>query len=44
MTKGPASILFGRIDPGGVINLVTKRPLDIPYYTIDGAVEYTQPY
>jgi outer membrane receptor protein involved in Fe transport len=25
--KGPASILFGRLDPSGVINLVTKKPL-----------------
>ena len=25
--KGPASILFGDVAPGGVINLVTKKPL-----------------
>jgi outer membrane receptor protein involved in Fe transport len=25
--KGPASILYGRIQPGGMINLVTKKPL-----------------
>jgi len=25
--KGPASVLYGRIEPGGVVNLVTKRPL-----------------
>ncbi|MEM7761933.1 MAG: TonB-dependent siderophore receptor [Cyanobacteria bacterium P01_A01_bin.40] len=25
--KGPASILYGEIEPGGVINLVTKKPL-----------------
>jgi len=24
--KGPASGLFGRADPGGIVNLVTKRP------------------
>ncbi|MEA5513949.1 TonB-dependent siderophore receptor [Nodularia sp. UHCC 0506] len=30
--KGPASVLFGRGDLGGVINLVTKQPLDRPYY------------
>lgn len=28
--KGPAAILFGRIEPGGLVNLVTKRPLDTP--------------
>jgi len=26
--KGPASALFGRGDPGGVINIVTRRPTD----------------
>ncbi|MEM9803914.1 MAG: TonB-dependent siderophore receptor [Cyanobacteria bacterium P01_D01_bin.56] len=26
--KGPASILYGEIEPGGVINLVTKKPLE----------------
>ena len=25
--SGPASVLFGTVEPGGVINLVTKRPL-----------------
>ncbi len=24
--KGPASVLFGRGDPGGVVNIVTRRP------------------
>ncbi len=24
--KGPASVLYGSLDPGGVINVVTKRP------------------
>lgn len=32
--KGPASFLFGRGDPGGVINRVTKQPLDAPYYSL----------
>jgi iron complex outermembrane receptor protein len=26
--KGPAAVLYGRLEPGGMINLVTKRPLD----------------
>lgn len=25
--KGPASVLYGRIEPGGTLNYVTKRPL-----------------
>lgn len=33
--KGPASILYGRIEPGGMINVTTKRPLD----TTHGALE-----
>ncbi len=32
--KGPAAVLFGRIEPGGLINLVTKRPLAEPYYAL----------
>uniref|UniRef100_A0A0C1QX24 Ferrichrome-iron receptor n=1 Tax=Tolypothrix bouteillei VB521301 TaxID=1479485 RepID=A0A0C1QX24_9CYAN len=30
--KGPASILYGEIQPGGVINAVTKKPLSEPFY------------
>ncbi|WP_051335439.1 TonB-dependent siderophore receptor [Methylocapsa acidiphila] len=33
--KGPASFIFGRADPGGVINMVTKKPLDTPYYSVE---------
>ena len=32
--KGPASILFGRSDPAGIINYVTKKPLREPFYEI----------
>jgi iron complex outermembrane receptor protein len=32
--KGPAAILFGRIEPGGLINLVPKQPLADPYYSL----------
>ena len=31
--KGPASILYGRADPGGIVNVVTKQPLATPYYS-----------
>lgn len=30
--KGPASILYGAIEPGGLINLVSKKPLSEPFY------------
>lgn len=33
--KGPASILFGSLSPGGVINLVTKEPLDEPFSNVE---------
>lgn len=32
--KGPAAVLYGRIEPGGLVNLVTSRPLDQPYYSL----------
>ncbi len=32
--KGPAQ-LYGRIEPGGLVNLTTKKPLDIPYYSLE---------
>ncbi|MEA5620085.1 TonB-dependent siderophore receptor [Cronbergia sp. UHCC 0137] len=30
--KGPASILYGEIQPGGLINIVTKQPLSEAFY------------
>lgn len=32
--KGPASLLFGRSEPGGIINLVTKQPQTSPFYSL----------
>jgi len=32
--KGPGAILYGIVDPGGVINLTTKEPLDAPFYAV----------
>jgi iron complex outermembrane recepter protein len=29
--KGPASVLYGQSQPGGVVNYVTKKPLENPY-------------
>ncbi len=36
--KGPAAILYGRIEPGGLVNLVPKRPLLVPYYSVQEQV------
>jgi iron complex outermembrane receptor protein len=33
--KRAAASLFGRIEPGGLVNAVTKKPLDQPYFSID---------
>jgi iron complex outermembrane recepter protein len=32
--KGPASILYGALEPGGVVNYVTKKPLMAPRYEV----------
>lgn len=32
--KGPASMLFGRIEPGGLINYVRKKPQRSPLYSL----------
>ncbi|MEM9272042.1 MAG: TonB-dependent siderophore receptor [Cyanobacteria bacterium P01_F01_bin.143] len=51
--KGPASVLFGQGIVGGSINLVTKKPLDEPFYNINltagnfstyqGNIDFTAP-
>lgn len=33
--KGPASVLYGRAEPGGLINLITKEPLAHPLYRVE---------
>ncbi len=30
--KGSAAILYGMVEPGGMVNVVTKKPLATPYY------------
>ena len=32
--KGPASILYGRMEPGGLINYITKKPLPDSHYAL----------
>jgi iron complex outermembrane receptor protein len=34
--KGPSSGLYGATDPGGLINMVSKRPQDTPHYSVEG--------
>jgi iron complex outermembrane receptor protein len=33
--KGPASVLYGRIEPGGLINITTKKPLATRRYVFE---------
>ncbi|MHC5673388.1 TonB-dependent siderophore receptor [Nostoc sp.] len=44
--KGPASVLFGAVEPGGIVNVITKQPLSEPYYSLGfeaGNFGYYQP-
>ena len=34
IVKGPASVLYGRSEPGGLIDFITKQPLETPYYSV----------
>ena len=37
--KGPASVLYGSAtSPGGVVNTITKKPLEDPFYQINGTI------
>jgi iron complex outermembrane receptor protein len=36
--KGPASVLYGGVEPGGVINLITKQPLRDPFFNAELSV------
>jgi len=33
--KGPASVLHGRLVPGGVINVVTEKPTEEPFFSLE---------
>jgi iron complex outermembrane receptor protein len=33
--KGPASVLFGAVEPGGIINVVTRQPLSDSAYNLN---------
>jgi iron complex outermembrane receptor protein len=44
--KGPASVLFGRLDPSGVVNFVTKKPLADHHYSLQfqgGSFRFLRP-
>ena len=33
--KGAAAVLYGLSEPGGLVNIVTKQPLDQPFYAVN---------
>ncbi|NEQ18595.1 MAG: TonB-dependent siderophore receptor, partial [Microcoleus sp. SIO2G3] len=35
---GPASVLYGAAAPGGTINIVTRQPLQDPFYAVDATI------
>ncbi|MGD1939504.1 MAG: TonB-dependent siderophore receptor [Cyanophyceae cyanobacterium] len=51
--KGPASVLYGQAEPGGLINIITKQPQAEPFYEvhfragsfdlIEPAIDFTGP-
>lgn len=42
--KGPASALYGRGEPGGTVNITTKKPRFDPAYVVDFSVSSYQTY
>jgi len=33
--KGAAAVMYGLSEPGGLVNVITKQPLDQPFYAVD---------
>lgn len=43
--RGPSSILYGQLSPGGVVNAISKRPTFDPFYEVNaeyGSYNWTQ--
>ncbi|WP_420591136.1 TonB-dependent siderophore receptor [Bacterioplanoides sp.] len=37
--KGPASVLYGAVQPGGIVNIVTKKPQASPYHLLNTTLD-----
>ena len=37
--KGPASVLYGQLEPGGLVNIITKKPQEEQSLTVDWSVQ-----
>lgn len=42
--KGPAGALFSQGGPGGTVNIVTKKPLSTPRYTVEASIGNFETY
>lgn len=42
--KGPGAVLYGLVEPGGIINIVTKDPLSTPYYSLQQQIGSLKDY
>jgi iron complex outermembrane receptor protein len=38
VVKGPASVLYGQVSPGGIVNYITKRPEKDEFATVGGQI------
>ncbi|MET4898682.1 TonB-dependent siderophore receptor [Sphingomonadaceae bacterium jetA1] len=38
LLAGPSAMLYGRTEPGGVINIVRKQPLYTPYHSVEADI------
>lgn len=41
--KGPASVLYGRVEPGGLVNITTKKPMPFAFHNVElqrGSFDY----
>jgi len=38
VVKGPASVLYGQVSPGGIVNYITKRATPKAFYNLTGTV------
>lgn len=44
--KGPASVLYGALEPGGIVNVITEQPLAFSFYEVEpqaGSFELFRP-
>ncbi|MBL7599217.1 hypothetical protein INQ10_24640, partial [Escherichia coli] len=35
LVKGPMSVLYGQAQPGGFINIITKKPSATPHFAVE---------